>query len=65
MYEFLKKFHVWKKKKKFHVCVCVCPNVPEAANALFLSHDYGSIFTLPSLIYLDFILVGLFLIFPK
>ena len=45
--------------------VCVCPNVPEAANALFLSHDYGSIFTLPSLIYLDFILVGLFLIFPK
>ena len=45
MYEFLKKFHVWKKKKKKNfMCVCVCPNVPEAANALFVSHDYGSIF---------------------
>lgn len=47
----------------FHVCVC--PPAPEAVNAFTLSHDYGSIFTLPSLIYFEFSLVEVFLIFPQ
>lgn len=47
----------------FHVCVC--PSAPEAVNAFILSHDYGSVFTLPSLIYLEFILVEVFLISPQ